>query len=160
LSVQFTPGPYAVPGSRPDTPLTQISNFRPVEPYLSINDQDPGQVAVSSHNGVRVTSNDGGSFSNVGTFPGSTGGGSVGGEAFGDSAILREALANLPPIQQFQVIQRTVHALEVKLVVEEEETLRKYLAREFGYPFACTFSYVKEIPRSPGGKFEEFRSEL
>jgi phenylacetate-CoA ligase len=86
--------------------------------------------------------------------------------ALGDSAILREALANLPPIQQFQVIQRTVHALEVKLVVprplrpEEEETLGKYLAREFGYPFACTFSYVKEIPRSPGGKFEEFRSEL
>jgi hypothetical protein len=72
LSVQFTPGPYAVPGSRPDTPVTQISNFRPVEPYLSINDQDPGQVAVSSHNGVRVTSNDGGSFSNVGTHPTST----------------------------------------------------------------------------------------
>jgi hypothetical protein len=68
LSVQFTPGPYAVPGSRPDTPLTQISNFRPVEPYLSVNNHDPGQVAVSTHTGVRASTTDGGKFSNVATF--------------------------------------------------------------------------------------------
>jgi hypothetical protein len=74
LSVQFTPAPYAVPGSRPDTPLTQMSSARPVEPYVSLNNQDPGQVAVSSQNGVRATTNDGGNFLGTATFPGSTGG--------------------------------------------------------------------------------------
>src|SRR5262249_56412617 len=71
LSVQFTPAPYAVPGSRPDTPLTAIGMLPgvPVEPYVSLNNQDPGQVAVSSQNGVRVTTNDGGNFSNVAAFP-------------------------------------------------------------------------------------------
>jgi hypothetical protein len=71
LSVQFTPAPYAVPGNRPDTPLTAIGNLAgvPVEPYLSLNNQDPGQVAVSSQNGVRVTTDDGGNFSNAARFP-------------------------------------------------------------------------------------------
>jgi hypothetical protein len=71
LSVQFTPAPYAVPGSRPDTPLTAMGTISgtPVEPYVSLNNQDPGQVAVSSQNGVRVTTNDGGNFSNVAAFP-------------------------------------------------------------------------------------------
>jgi phenylacetate-CoA ligase len=86
--------------------------------------------------------------------------------AFGDIVSRRGALANLPPIQQFQVIQRTVHDLDVKLVVprplrpEEEETVRNYFATKFGCPFAFSFAYFEEIPRSASGKFEEFRSEL
>jgi hypothetical protein len=69
LSVQFTPAPYAVPGSRPDTPLTRMGSFGPVEPNVSLNTQDPGQVAVSSQNAIRVTTNDGGNFTNVATLP-------------------------------------------------------------------------------------------
>ena len=71
LSVQFTPGPYAVPGSRPDTPLAAIGTTPglPIEPYLSLNNQDPGQLAISSQNGVRITTNDGGSFSSAAAFP-------------------------------------------------------------------------------------------
>jgi hypothetical protein len=62
LSVQFTPAPYAVPANRPDTPLGQVSASRPVEPYLSVNPVDPGDIAVSSHNGIRVSTSAGSSF--------------------------------------------------------------------------------------------------
>src|SRR6516164_8033882 len=62
LSVQFTPAPYAVPANRPDTPLTRISALHPVEPYLSVNPADPGDIAVSSHSGIRVSTSAGGSF--------------------------------------------------------------------------------------------------
>jgi len=73
-SVQFTPAPYAVPANRPDTPLTSISGIRPVEPYLSVNPTDPGNVAVSSQAGIRVSTTVGGSFTGATGFPGSTGG--------------------------------------------------------------------------------------
>jgi len=69
LSVEFTPAPYAVPANRPDTPLTQISPTRPVEPYLSVNPADPGDIAVSSQSGMRVSTNAGGSFMGNIIFP-------------------------------------------------------------------------------------------
>jgi hypothetical protein len=74
-SVVFTPGPYAVPDtSAADTALGQLTNFRPVEPYASVNPVDPGQVAVSTHNGIRLSTNGGGSFTNAVAFPNSAGG--------------------------------------------------------------------------------------
>src|SRR5262249_23227674 len=69
LSAQFTPAPYAVPANRPDTPLTHISPATPVEPYLSVNPADPGDIAVSSQNGIRVSTTAGGSFISATRFP-------------------------------------------------------------------------------------------
>lgn len=72
----------------------------------------------------------------------------------------------LPPLQQFQVIQRSVTALEVLLVspralgAEEEDVMRAYLCATLGHPFDVSFTYVPEVPRSKGGKFEDFRSEI
>jgi hypothetical protein len=74
LSVQFTPAPYAVPANRPDTPLTRISALHPVEPYLSVNPADPGDIAVSSHSGIRVSTSAGGSFTGNTIFPVTSGG--------------------------------------------------------------------------------------
>jgi hypothetical protein len=34
------------------------------------------------------------------------------------------------------------------------------ITERLGYPFALTVTYLDEIPRSAGGKFEDFRSEL
>jgi hypothetical protein len=68
-SVQFTPAPYAVPGNRPDTPLGPLTYYRPVEPYLSVNPADPGDIAVSSHNGIRVSTSAGGIFAGGLGFP-------------------------------------------------------------------------------------------
>jgi hypothetical protein len=70
LSVQFTPAPYAVPGNRPDTPLTSISQASAVvEPYVSVNPVDPGEIAVSSQNGIRVSTSAGGTFPGGARFP-------------------------------------------------------------------------------------------
>ncbi len=68
-SVQFTPAPYAVPANRPDTPLGTLTYARPVEPYLSVNPADPGDIAVSSHNGMRVSTAAGASFTGGLGFP-------------------------------------------------------------------------------------------
>jgi hypothetical protein len=73
-SVQFTPGPYAVPANRPDTPLTGMGPSRPVEPYLSMNPADPGNIAVSSQFGIRVSTDAGSRFTNTTLFSQSTGG--------------------------------------------------------------------------------------
>ncbi len=72
----------------------------------------------------------------------------------------------LPPLQQFQVIQRSLTSLEVLLVcpralgADEEDVMRAYLAATLGHRFNVTFTYVAEVPRSKGGKFEDFRSEV
>ena len=66
LAVQFTPGPYVTPANRPDVPLGTISgNFggSPVEPMLAVNTVDPGNIAVSSEEAVRLTTNAGATFS-------------------------------------------------------------------------------------------------
>src|SRR6516162_1079349 len=73
-SVQFTPAPYAVPANRPDTPLTSISQFNgTVEPYVSVNPADRGEIAVSSQSGIRVSTSAGGTFPGGTRFPGSNG---------------------------------------------------------------------------------------
>jgi hypothetical protein len=73
-SVLFTPAPYAVPAIRPDTPLTAMSGMRPVEPYLSVNPADPGNIAVSSNSGIRISTTAAGGFTAATQFPGSTAG--------------------------------------------------------------------------------------
>lgn len=72
----------------------------------------------------------------------------------------------LPPIQQFQLIQRTLSGLELKVVLpaplsdDEDRFLKQYLQQTLDYPFEITITRVETIPRSPNGKYEEFRSEL
>jgi hypothetical protein len=65
LTVQFTPGPYVTPANRPDVPLGAISVLRgtPVEPVLALNGLEPGNLALSSAEGVRLTTNAGATFS-------------------------------------------------------------------------------------------------
>lgn len=38
----------------------------------------------------------------------------------------------------------------------QEEKLREILSDSLGYPFKVKFSYHDELPRTPGGKFEDF----
>jgi hypothetical protein len=75
-SVQFTPAPYAVPANRPDTPLTRMAyGTAPVEPYLSVSPADPGDIAVSSQTGMRVSTTAGGNFTGLQQFLPILGGG-------------------------------------------------------------------------------------
>lgn len=69
----------------------------------------------------------------------------------------------IAPVVQYQVIQDALDTLEVRLVVEravrqdEELQLATVIHQSLGYPFNLKFSYFfEELPRSKGGKFEEF----
>jgi hypothetical protein len=71
LTVQFTPGPYLTPAHRPNVPLGKIANSivpKPTEPMLAVNSTEPGNIAVSSQNGVRITTNAGATFGSPVTF--------------------------------------------------------------------------------------------
>ena len=79
------------------------------------------------------------------------------------SKALRDAL---PPLRQAQLVQRTLDEIEVRLVVarpltpEDEDRARKALGRALSDEFTFRLVYVDEIPRSPGGKFEEAKCDL
>ena len=72
----------------------------------------------------------------------------------------------IAPVRQFQVIQKTLHDIEVALVVAhpltpaEEDTLRVLIIKNLAHPFTVAFVYRDDIPRSAGGKYEDFRSEV
>ena len=69
-------------------------------------------------------------------------------------------------VRQYQIIQKSREKLEVKLVApgglneSEAHNLRQMILDQLGHPFEREFSFHEDIPRSAGGKFEDFRSEL
>lgn len=84
--------------------------------------------------------------------------------SLGDAASVQRA-GPFPRVLQYQVIQRAVDAVEMRLVADrpftpdEEVRLHAYLQRTLGATFGLTVTYVHEIPRR-AGKFEDFRSEV
>jgi phenylacetate-CoA ligase len=81
--------------------------------------------------------------------------------SFPESEMLRAA-----PVRQFQVIQRGPREIEAKFVVEgspstgQEKKLKDFLIGCLGDDFHLAMSFVEEIPRSPGGKYEDFMNLL
>lgn len=71
-----------------------------------------------------------------------------------------------PEILQFQLLQKTLESIEMRLVVSSpltkstESRIAHELNKKFGYPFEYRFVYVEDIPRAANGKFEEFKSEV
>lgn len=72
--------------------------------------------------------------------------------------------SRIAPVRQVQMIQQTRELIEVRLVtasllsLHQEKVLRRAIQESLGYPFQLDFKYFEQIPRSPGGKFEEFIS--
>lgn len=72
----------------------------------------------------------------------------------------------IAPVRQFQVVQKTLQDIEVALVVArpltagEEMVLRALIVKNLKHPFTVSFVYRDDIPRSAGGKYEDFRSEV
>jgi len=70
------------------------------------------------------------------------------------------------PLRQFQLVQKSLTELEVHLVVErpftseDEGRVRSVITGEIGDVFNIVFIYHETIPRGPGGKYEDFRSEI
>ncbi|GAB5605790.1 phenylacetate--CoA ligase family protein [Sideroxyarcus sp. TK5] len=70
-------------------------------------------------------------------------------------------------IRQYQVVQHSLTDVEVRLVTpdvitpEQEARLTEMLHAAIGHPFPLRFSYsAQELPKTTGGKFEEFISLL
>jgi len=69
-------------------------------------------------------------------------------------------------IRQFQFIQHTHQEIEVRLVVskpltsQETVALNALIQKSLAYPFNIRFTFHENIPRAPGGKFEEFISHV
>ena len=73
----------------------------------------------------------------------------------------------IAPIRQYQLIQRDRDTVEVRLVsdapltVDQERRIGKVIDVALGHSFKLVFVYFPEqIPRGPGGKFEEFVCQL
>lgn len=77
-----------------------------------------------------------------------------------------EEIESGPPIQQFQLIQRSLAQLELLVVTPrdltspERQTVHRWIDRAFGSCFTLKITRVPEIPRSASGKYEEFRCEV
>jgi len=73
---------------------------------------------------------------------------------------------DLPGILQYQFVQKSHKHLELRLVVGPqyarnlEPVLREIVHRRLGHPFELAIFYGDSIPRSTGGKYEDFRSEI
>ena len=77
------------------------------------------------------------------------------------------AFREIAPIRQYQAIQHSLESVEMKLVVdapltgEQEALLRTVIQNALGYPFTLRFDYhAEELPKTRGGKFEEFISMI
>ena len=74
------------------------------------------------------------------------------------SAVWRE----LAPVTQFQIVQTARDALEFRiaapreLTAEESQSLIAALHESLGFVYRTTLVRFAEIPRSPGGKYEDF----
>jgi phenylacetate-CoA ligase len=77
-----------------------------------------------------------------------------------------EQTADAPPVQQFQLIQRTIDSLELLLVAprlftdDEVRLIHNWVDRAIGCHLALKITYVQEIPRGPSGKYEDVRCEV
>lgn len=72
--------------------------------------------------------------------------------------------SKIAPVEQFQITQKSLNDIEARFVVArplndgEEQGIKKILLSKLGYPFNVDFIYCDAIPRSSGGKFEDFIS--
>jgi phenylacetate-CoA ligase len=75
-------------------------------------------------------------------------------------------LAELRALRQWQIVQRSLADLEVRIVVgrpldaDEQGAVRSVVERSLPGRFQVALRVVEEIPRGPGGKYEEFVSAL
>lgn len=77
------------------------------------------------------------------------------------------AFRDIASIRQYQAIQHSLDTVEMKLVVDapltsdQEALLCTVIQNKLGYPFILRFTYHDtELPKTRGGKFEEFISMI
>lgn len=77
-----------------------------------------------------------------------------------------KAWLHIGAIRQMQLVQRSLDRIEARLVADrpftpaEQAEFARVLQERFGHPFEIAVTYVTEIGRGPGLKFEDFVSEV
>ena len=72
----------------------------------------------------------------------------------------------IPEIRQYQIVQHATDDIEIKVVADrrltgiEEAKLAGWLHSRSGHAFPVRVTYHDEIPRTAGGKYQDFRSEM
>lgn len=75
-------------------------------------------------------------------------------------------LSAIPAIRQYRLAQVALDRMEFRIHASRELTaaerarMTENLHAGLGYPFAVDFTYVDELPRTAGGKYHDFISEL
>ncbi len=77
------------------------------------------------------------------------------------------AFRGIAPIRQYQAVQNSLDTVEINLVVDaplssdQQAALSTVIHEALGYPFVVQFRYHdQELPKTRGGKFEEFISTI
>jgi phenylacetate-CoA ligase len=72
----------------------------------------------------------------------------------------------IAPIRQHQFVQKTFDLIEARLVsaapltADQENALKRHMESRLPPGFRIAFVYCDQIPRSEGGKYEDFISEV
>ncbi len=148
-------GKPCAPGETGRMVVTDLHNFATPLIRYEIGDHAEVGEACPCGRGLSVLNRILGRVRNMATLPS--------GETFWPR-FYSDDLAKVAPIRQAQLVQRSVHDIDVRLVVaraltaEEEERLKSVILRYLGHPFRLGFTYMDEIPRSASGKYEDFLS--
>jgi phenylacetate-CoA ligase len=77
-----------------------------------------------------------------------------------------DELGRIAPVRQFQLVQKDLQHLHLVLVAarplsaDEEKRVKAAFASDIGEHWQIAVSYAKEIARTAGGKYEDFRCEV
>lgn len=157
LEILRADGKPCEPGEVGKVVITSLHNFAMPLIRYEIGDYAEKGDACACGRGLPVIRRVMGRARNILTYPtGETHFPLLGGERY----------AEIAPIRQYQVIQRSPREIEVRLVVDrplasdEEAALREFILTKLGFPFDLKFSFPTRIPMGAGGKFEDFISEI
>jgi phenylacetate-CoA ligase len=146
-----------MPGEQGRVVLTVLSNFATPLLRYEIGDIAVPGAPCACGRGLPVIERVAGRVRNMMTLPG----GERRFPAF-DSGFYGE----LGPVRQYQIVQKTRERLELHVVAEraltadEEAAIKRRLLDRLQQEFEVEFVRRDAIPRGPGGKYEEFMSEV
>lgn len=157
LEVLHDDGSACAPGETGRVVITDLHNF--AVPLIRYEIGDYAEVGgpCSCGRGLPVLTRIAGRVRNILTLPN----GDEKWPRFGSAR-----LAGIAPIQQAQLVQKSLNEIEARLSVTrpltaaETKKLRETILNGLGHPFDLTFSFVDEFPRTANGKFEDFQSLL
>ena len=72
----------------------------------------------------------------------------------------------IPAVRQFQIVQHAVDDIEIRVVAArpltpaEEGKLQEWFQHRSGHAFPVRITYLDEIARGPGGKYQDFRCDI